>query len=92
MSTHFRKKEIRGKNDFLLVLQRGTGRDLLVDTGNVWVSHRLLIRVMCGESPPVDMVICGESPPVDRVICGESPPVDRVICGESPSVDTGNLW
>jgi hypothetical protein len=34
--THFRKKEIRGKNDVLLVLQWGTGRDLLVDTGNLW--------------------------------------------------------
>ena len=30
------KKEIRGKNDVLLVLHRGTGRDLLVDTGNLW--------------------------------------------------------
>jgi len=36
MSTQFRKKEIRGKNDVLLVLHWGTGRDLLVDTGNVW--------------------------------------------------------
>jgi hypothetical protein len=35
MSTHFRKKEIRGKNDIPLVLQWGTGRDLLVDTGNL---------------------------------------------------------
>jgi len=46
MSTHFRKKEIRGeKKVVLLVLQWGTGRDLLVDTGTV-VSHRLLIRVL----------------------------------------------
>ena len=36
MSTHFRKKEIRGKNDVVLVLHWGTGRDLLVDTGNLW--------------------------------------------------------
>ena len=36
MSTHFRKKEIRRKNDVLLVLQCGTCRDLLVDTGNLW--------------------------------------------------------
>ena len=41
MSTHFRKKEIRGKNDIPLVLQWGTGRDLLVDTGNLlWVTRR----------------------------------------------------
>ena len=53
MSTHFRKKEMRGKNDVLLILHWATGRDLLVDTGNV-VSHRLLIQVICGESPPVD--------------------------------------
>ena len=53
MSTRFRKKEIRGKTDVLLVLQWGTGRDLLVDMGTV-VSHRLLIRVICGESPLVD--------------------------------------
>jgi hypothetical protein len=33
---HIKKKEIRGKNDVLLVLQWGTGRDLLVDTGNLW--------------------------------------------------------
>ena len=30
------KKEIRGKNNVLLVLLWGTGRDLLVDTGNLW--------------------------------------------------------
>ena len=30
------KKEIRGKNDLLLVLHWGTDRDLLVDTGNLW--------------------------------------------------------
>ena len=33
---HIKKKEIRGKNDVLLVLHWGTGRDLLVDMGNVW--------------------------------------------------------
>jgi hypothetical protein len=32
------KKEIRGKNDVLLVLHWGTDSDLPVDTGNV-VSH-----------------------------------------------------
>ena len=36
MSTHFSKKEIEGKNDVLLVLHWGTGRDLLVGTGNLW--------------------------------------------------------
>ena len=30
------KKEIKGKNDVLLVLHWGTGRDLLVDTGSLW--------------------------------------------------------
>jgi hypothetical protein len=33
---HVLKKEIRGKNDVLLVLHWGTGRDLLVDRGNLW--------------------------------------------------------
>ena len=39
MSTHFGKKGIRGENDVLLVLQ---------------VVTRLLIRVICGESPKVN--------------------------------------
>ena len=29
-------EKTRGKNDVLLVLHWGTGRDLLVDTGNLW--------------------------------------------------------
>ena len=92
MSTHFIKKEVRGKtNDALLVLHWGTGRDLLVGTGNV-VSHRLLILVICGESPPVDTGNVVSHRLLIRVICGESPPVDRVICGVSPPVDTCNLW
>ena len=33
---HILKKKIRGKNDVLLFLHWGTGRDLLVDTGNLW--------------------------------------------------------
>ena len=30
------KRNKRGKKDVLLVLHWGTGRDLLVDTGNLW--------------------------------------------------------
>ena len=30
------KRNKRGKNDVLLVLYWGTGRDLLVDTDNLW--------------------------------------------------------
>ena len=33
---HIKKKEIRGKKDVLFVLHWGTGRDFLVDTGNLW--------------------------------------------------------
>ena len=33
---HVLEKKIRGKNDVLLVLHWGKGRNLLVDTGNLW--------------------------------------------------------
>ena len=33
---HILEKRNKRKNNFLLVLHWGTGRDLLVDTGNLW--------------------------------------------------------